>query len=248
MSCAMPPQKRRSRASTNSIAKKRTRSRKAVPRKAAPIVFSLSPSVLEIDSNTDAPTQFVSSFRIQKLYPAIAQSGLTVVARQGSLAMRAYVANDAAQSGVVFITASGHGLPNCFLGQYDTIWQVGQYAPAEVAGKIVHLLACNTALTLGPDMVRNGATAFFGYDAEFVFTDETVNTFCDCACEIDRALCEGLSARDAMARAETKFNSAIDAYKSSGPSYAAAMLATNLAHLKSPKDDPMWGDPNAKVY
>jgi hypothetical protein len=208
----------------------------------------LSPTILEIDSNTDTPTQYVSSFRIQKLYPTLAQSGLTVVGRQGSLASRAYVANDASQSGVVFITASGHGLANCFLGQYDTIWQVGEYTPAEVAGKVIHLLACNTALTLGPDMVRNGATAFFGYDAEFLFTDETVDTFCDCACEIDRALCEGVSANVAMGRAAAKFNAAIMAYKSGGPSYAAAMLATNLAHLKSPKDDPMWGDPNAKVY
>jgi hypothetical protein len=35
--------------------------------------------------------------------------------------------------------------------------------------KIAHFLSCKTAVSLGPDMVSRGCSAFFGYDIDYSF-------------------------------------------------------------------------------
>lgn len=69
-----------------------------------------------------------------------------------------------------FITGTGHGKQDAYAGQYKAIlWQIGQYSPSEVEGKIIKLLSCECGLLLGPDLIENGAKAFQGYNKTFAF-------------------------------------------------------------------------------
>jgi hypothetical protein len=87
------------------------------------------------------------------------------------MAKRVYAGPKARQAGVVYLTGVGHGSYTTFTGHfYDAVFEVGNYSAAEPSGKIVHFLSCETAAHLGPDFVKNGCLAYFGYDEDFVFT------------------------------------------------------------------------------
>ncbi len=114
--------------------------------------------VLGIDSSFEPATLAAYQYREKHVYPYIQSKGYTVDKCQGPMARRIYVAPAAVASGVVYITGVGHGSHTIYTGcYYDPIFQVGCYAAAEPAGKIVHLLSCETARDLGPDFVKNGA-------------------------------------------------------------------------------------------
>ena len=63
--------------------------------------------------------------------------------------------------------------------------------------KVIHLLSCQTAKELGPDLVKNGACAYFGYYENFTITWNHPNVFWICDSAIDLALCNGLNAENA---------------------------------------------------
>jgi hypothetical protein len=95
---------------------------------------------------------------------------------------------------VVYVTGVSHGTSDSFTGDQDVpIFQTGSYGAGTFRGRIVHFLACNTALGLGRDIVSaGGAKAFFGYSGLFTWPDDTSGQysglFFDCDAEIDRAV------------------------------------------------------------
>lgn len=90
------------------------------------------------------------------------------VALYGKLAHPAMLRLIAPRSDLIIGT--GHGAPDEYSAQDESVvWKVGEYDPAQVKGKIVKLLACESGRTLGPDLVNNGALAFLGYDDDYLW-------------------------------------------------------------------------------
>lgn len=166
--------------------------------------------VLGVDANnaSDPATTAPCAYRETNVYPYFVLKGFTVDKFQGPQAERADVAPAAVRPGVVYITASGHGNPDVLFGhlhQFSPVFQAGAYSPEEPAGKIVHLMSCTTSQVLGPDLVRNGCLAFFGYSGDFLFPAGVESTFFECDSEIDRAFADGLTAAEVYARVRALF-------------------------------------------
>jgi hypothetical protein len=218
-------------------------------------------AALCIDTDSDAETKPLFKYRKEQLYPGLAAS-LTMLAAHGSDATRAQVGPLARDPRVRLITGSGHGTANAFQdGHGRPIFAVGELDPREVSGKIVHLLACQTALQLGPDMITNGGQAFFGYDVDFVFSPfrDLAELFFDADAEIDRSLVSGLTAAAACAAAVERFQEHIDeldrrAAAETNPArkdvllWTATALEFNRDHLLGPRAaGSPFGDPLAQL-
>ena len=170
---------------------------------------------------------------------------------QGSLARRYYVADEAAKEGLQYITGVGHGFPDTYTGDYlEPVFQVGHYEAAEVEGKIVHLLSCQSGLQLGPDFVIHGCRAFFGYDVNFSFpTKEKQEVFFECDSEIDKGFADGLTAQQVYERTIALYNERIEALDAEDDLDNAALLETNRDHLRCPSSGgKKWGDTSARLH
>jgi hypothetical protein len=218
------------------------------PRRRLVVSLDVPVTVLGIDANFEPITQAGFQYRQANVYPYFQGKGFTPQLCQGSMARRVYVAPAARQAGVVYITGIGHGTPDTFTGDYyDAVFSVGNYAPEESQGKIIHLLSCQTALKLGPDFVLHGCKAFFGYDVDFTFFMDIASVFFQCDSEIDRGFADGLTAADVYTRVINLFNQNIAALRAQGSNYKAAAMESNRDHLRAPASGSQWGDPAASL-
>jgi hypothetical protein len=208
-------------------------------------------SVLGIDSNHEPATLAAYQYREKHVYPYMARKGYAIDKCQGSMAKRIYVAPKAQQPGVAYLTGVGHGSYTTYTGHYyDPILQVGNYSAAETNGKIVHFLSCDTARDLGPDSVKNGCPAYFGYDEDFVFTTAEQDIFFECDSEIDRAFADGLTAAQVYDRVKALFVQRAADFRALGKQTEAATLESDLDCLRCPSSPPglnAWGNPKAKL-
>ncbi|HVT89414.1 MAG TPA: hypothetical protein VHD56_11220 [Tepidisphaeraceae bacterium] len=215
------------------------------------LTLSATIDVVAIDSNYEEVTRQGFDYREKNVYPYLESKGFTVVRRQGKMARRVYTTEACTKPGTDYITGIGHGLDDAYTGDWgDIIFKVGSYDAAEVAGKVIHFVSCQTAAKLGPDFIKKGCLAFFGYDINFSFSKELADLFFECDSEIDRAFADGLSAGDVHDRVMKVFERNITALKAtgkSGDSYWAAVLATNMDHLRSPSIDTMFGSKSARL-
>lgn len=213
--------------------------------------LSVAVSILGIDSNFEPATLAAYQYREKHVYPYIAAKGYAIDKCQGPMAKRIYVAPKAQQPGVVYLTGVGHGSYTTYTGHYyDPIFQVGNYSAAEARGKIAHFLSCETARDLGPDFVKNGCLAYFGYDEDFVFTTAEQDVFFECDSEIDRAFADGLTAAQVYDRVKALFVQRAADLRAQGKQTAAATLESDLDILRCPTSPPApnaWGDPRAKL-
>lgn len=187
-----------------------------------------APVVLTVDAGDDVVTQAGWNVREQVLYQYITGTLGQLVRCQGPDAVRANAGAAAANPAVKLLMGVSHGTSGTYVGYGpDPLYAVGNYAPAEVAGKVVHWTACETAAQLGPDMVANGAAAFFGYTNDIVFPPELASMLFDCDAEIDIALLGGATAGEAYQRCVARYNDFITECDNQGKSYLAQWLATN---------------------
>ncbi len=68
---------------------------------------------------------------------------------------------------IVFL--NGHGRDDRLCGQNDEVLLQSGDNEGLLRSKIVYTLSCQTAKKLGPAAVAKGATAYLGYDEDFVF-------------------------------------------------------------------------------
>jgi hypothetical protein len=208
-------------------------------------------SVLGIDSNWEAATMAAFQYREKHVYPYLASRGYSIDKCQGAMARRIHAAPRAKQPGVAYLTGVGHGADTIYYGHYyDAVFQVGNYSAAEPGGKIVHFLSCKTARDLGPDFVKNGCLAYFGYDEDFVFTTAEQDVFFECDSEIDRAFADGLTAAQVYDRVKALFAQRAADFRAQGKQTAAATLESDLDCLRCPSSPPgpnAWGDPKAEL-
>jgi hypothetical protein len=165
--------------------------------------------ILRIDTTYEVLTEQASRMRINDVYPQFVLAGFTVVPNlhESTVASRADVAPLTHNADVVFITGAGHGQTMSFLGDYDeAVFAKGEYDASEVAGKVVHFLACATAAKLGHDFVDHGCRAFIGYNMMFAFQPAWASVFFRCDSQIDLALAEGKTVAEAVAKARQQFD------------------------------------------
>jgi hypothetical protein len=208
-------------------------------------------SVLGIDSNFEPATQAAYKYREKHVYPYVAAKGYAIDKCQGPMAKRIYVAPKAQQQGVALLTGVGHGNYTTYTGQYyDPVFQVGNYSAAEAKGKIAHFLSCETARDLGPDFVKNGCRAYFGYDEDFVFVPADQDIFFECDSEVDRAFADGLNARQVYERVKALFSRRAADFRAQGKQREAATLESDFDCLRCPSSPAApnpWGDEKAKL-
>ncbi len=206
---------------------------------------------LAIDSNHEPDTKAVYDYREAVVYPYMTAQGMVITKLQGSLARRDNVAEEATKTGVRYITGVGHGFHDTFTGHNEEpIFKVGQYEAEEVRGKIVHLISCRAGRELGPDFVKHGCLAFFGYDADFTFPlNDTKAMFFECDSEIDRGFAEGLTAQQVYERTFALFDEKVAVLVAVGDFRNAGLLKTNRDHLRCPSSSggKKWGDTSARL-
>ena len=172
--------------------------------------------ILAIDSNPDPATQMIYAYRNQHVYPYLESKGFRIIRCQGASARRDIVASEARRDDIIYITGAGHGDKRTYTGNCEPpIFQVGTYQPEEANGKVVHLLSCETAAELGPDFVKHGCRAYFGYNDNFTFPliDIFADLFLECASEVDRAFADGLTAEKVYDRVIARYNQGISELK-----------------------------------
>ena len=147
------------------------------------------------------------------------------------------------------MTCSAHGQNSYLVGaDSNDVLRVGSYPAAAVNGKMFHFLACRTGLTLGLDLVRNGAKAFFGYTQPYqMMTSEKLSEgFIGCDSVIDLSLTEGDTAGAAQQKAISRFESTIASWEAAGEHTAAVALQQNLDVFVGPQN-PGYGNVNTKL-
>ncbi len=191
--------------------------------------------VLAIDSCEDEAIRIVHDYRNQYVYPYLESRGFRIVYCQEQAALRENVESAARRNDIAYITGAAHGSDTaCFGYDGSPIFQVGDYQPEEVDGKVVHLLSCQTGAKLGPDFVKNGCRAYFGYDGIFTFPLYFADIFLECDAEIDRAFADGLTAEEVHDRVVTLYEHRIFELNGMGEPDAASMLEQNLEYLCTP--------------
>ncbi len=114
-------------------------------------------------SDFDLPTRSASGFLLRYIAPRVEPVQL-----YSFLVRRLPFQLSAPQSDIIIGT--GHGSKTSFTGQNESvILEVGKYNPREVKGKVIKLISCQTGVSLGPDLIKNGAKAFLGYEDDYVW-------------------------------------------------------------------------------
>ena len=204
--------------------------------------------ILAIDSRHDPITQAPYNYREKHVYPYLECRGFKVVRCQGKSARRIYVAKEASQDSVIYMTGAGHGTDTTYIGENcKPIFEIANYQPKEVEGKIVHFFACQTAIELGPDFVNHGCLAYFGYKGDFIVLMYISDAFFECDSEIDRAFADGMTAEEVYNRVIKHYNKKIDELTTGGHYNAAAALEHNRDLLCAPSVDTKWGNKEAKL-
>lgn len=166
--------------------------------------------ILRIDRTSDVLTQAAYDYRSGFVYPKFSEKGFQVIPdlqTEGPIALRENVEARDQDQDIIFITASCHGKRDVLLGNSEEdLFPMGIYSPNEVKGRVVHFLACATALDLGPDFIRKGCSAFIGYNNDFIYQEAWARVFFSCDAEIDLALVEGKSVAEAIGIAKKRFD------------------------------------------
>jgi len=114
-------------------------------------------------SDFDLPTRSASGFLLRYIAPRVEPVHLYAL-----MVRRLPFQLSAPQSDIII--GAGHGDKDSFTGQNEAvILEVGRYNPREVKGKVIKLLSCQTGVALGPDLIKNGAKAFLGYEDDYVW-------------------------------------------------------------------------------
>jgi hypothetical protein len=116
----------------------------------------------------DLPTRSASGFMYRYIAPRMLPEVI-----MGPIARRPFFSLLMPPSD--FVLATGHGNADTATGQDESIiWTIGKYNPNEVQGKVIKLVQCDTGSALGPDLVKNGALCYMGFDSDLIWVaDDT---------------------------------------------------------------------------
>jgi hypothetical protein len=204
--------------------------------------------LMTVEANEDAPTRAAYAYRDLYLYQKLDTVGTNLLTLRGPLATPAYFTPRIATHNPDYLVAVGHGDEDTLTGYHGVpLLEIGHYQAADVAGRVVHLLACHTAATLGPDLVRNGARAFIGYNWFVMVHEGILDEFLECDTAIDEELLGGATISQAYWRAIELFDGHIARLKGEGRLMKAALLETNRDSLMCPVTDRRLGRSTATL-
>ncbi len=212
-------------------------------------------TALFCENTTDDVTQKATPYRFKHVHPAFTKRGFNVVVLKDINDDRFQFVDALKKNRVTYISGIGHGSPTTFTGHLGSpILKVGSYNPEEVKGKTIHLLSCQTAKQLGPDLIRNGAKAYAGYYENFTFIyDQPATPFDDmelfwqCDSTYDIMLAGGATVQEAHEATIRTYNACI-----AKPGVAGTATATWLTHdrnyFMTPVIDGKYGSKSTKLY
>jgi hypothetical protein len=205
------------------------------------------------DANHDSATELGANYRKSQLIPALAALRVQMWELRGPTAQDGDFRRLASLPEVVVISCLGHGVASTLMGQNDAvILEIGSYNPEHVRGRIVHLLSCFTAQSLGVDIVAHGgAAAFLGYADRFSILRAYADQLFECDSEIPLALARGETARHAIEAAQQRFDTYKMKYLDDFKPLVAATFEHNRDKLRGPHPalDPagQYGNPQASI-
>ena len=209
--------------------------------------------ILAIDSDDDCVTEIICNYRNEHVYPYLESKGFGLIRCQGKSACRKDVVSEVDRDDIVYITGAGHGNDTKYTGDCRLpVFEVGNYHPAESDGKIVHFLSCGTAAELGPDFVKNGCRAYFGYSGIFTFPVDFSDIFLECDSEIDLAFADGLTAEEVFDHVSKYYDQKISELENEGVNdididEIISLLERNRACFCAPSVDSRYGDRQARL-
>lgn len=210
-------------------------------------------SVIFCENTTDSVTQYAADYRIKHVHPVFKKRGFRTIVLKGVDDVRVNFAPKAKSKRVEYISGIGHGSPTTYTGHLgDPILSECSYDPQEVQKKSIHLLSCQTAKKLGPDVIRKGADAYAGYFENFTFVYDQPSTpinelelFWICDSTFDIYMANGKTAEEAHKATINAYNVAI----AQVPNTAAAIWLTHdRNYFRSPVIHARYGDKKAKIF
>ena len=140
-----------------------------------------------------------------------------------------------------------HGSESAVYGQQDDrfIPILGTHNHELMENRIVLVLACSSAITLGPACIEEGCLAYCGYTAKvgFYSLPEYLDGFMNCSLEFFRRVASGESLKQAKANSLAYYDRQIAAWTSSPPDGKApparAALLRNRDNLVVLGDDSL---------
>jgi hypothetical protein len=202
------------------------------------VLMKVATQALFCENTTDSVTSPFAAYRIANVHPAFAARGFAVKVLSGHDDTRTNFVPPAKDARTVYISGIGHGSYTTYTGDaFNVILQVCGYDPAEVKGKGIHFLSCETAGQLGPDAVSKGARCYLGYSENFTFVWDDPNThnidevllFKKADSIIDITMANGGTAQQAYDAAVQSFNAGMGQVPGTA---AASWLKYDRDHLK----------------
>lgn len=212
-------------------------------------------TVLFCENTTDSVTRYAAAYRMNNVHPIFKKRGFNIVSLTGVNDDRYHFAEAIKKNTVTYISGVGHGSPTTYTGHLGSpVLKVGAYQAEEVKGKTIHLLSCQTAKNLGPDLVKNGARVYGGYFENFTFVYDQAGTTVDemelfwkCDSTFDIMMASGATAESAHNTTIRRYNASIAL-----PEVAGTTTATWLTHdrnyFRSPVVDAVYGKKEARIY
>jgi hypothetical protein len=207
---------------------------------------------LFLENTTDQVTTPAANYRIKYVHPVFAARGFTVISLEGIHDTRTEFVNVVKNRRVRYISGIGHGSPVVYTGHLgEHILEVGAYDPMEVKDKNIHLLSCQTAKQLGPDVVTKGDHVYAGYFENFIFVWDDPSTpvneqdlFWKADSTWDISIAYGATAEAAHTATIDAYNAAIAQVPNT---VAATYLTWNRNYLRDPVVDAAYGERKARV-
>ena len=218
---------------------------KWIPREYEPYI--LRRAAVFTESNHDTITTSGSDYRTANVHPQFSADGFGTICLTDSTNVRSTFETKMQLWWVTFTSGIGHGGPTVYTGNSGSyLWEVGSYSAAEPNGKVVHLLSCLTAQTLGPDLVANGAEAYFGYHPSFYITWDYPDVFWACDSAIDHGFSFGMMASEVHDLALYVYNTMIS-FMTGIHTPTATTLTGDRDGLRSPVSGSEYGSESASI-
>lgn len=169
--------------------------------------------------------------------------GYEVVDLEGKKATRARFIGTLKKKSAILVVLNGHGNEDVVTGHDNET--ILEKSDAVVEDKIIYARACRSAKKLGPELIRQGALAYLGYDEDFIFIfdqekvfqpldDKTAALFLEPSNYLPTAILKGHSTGEANKRSKEKFMKNIEKLLVQGPSnndyYAIRYLLWDMNH------------------
>lgn len=169
----------------------------------------------------------------------IRERGYVVYDLSGSKCIRSEIYDKLENLNPSLFAAMGHGYIDTFTDNNEAIvWRCGyiscSYPPGNLKNRIVYLWSCLTARELGPEIINYGATAYIGFNEEWIwvssspagdpYNDPYARCFFDSGNEVIKALVDGCTVKEAVQRAIDRYNQWIEYWKQSNDVHATECI------------------------